>query len=255
MVIAIDALDEVDNTGVGMDANLLYLPVSLPAGVFVVATARRRKEMPFSVMNLKAFDLEANSPDNRDDAARYVRNHLKDKVFKAVIASWNTDEASVVDGLVDKSEGNFMYLRHVLPAIRAGNYQDGGLDELPQGLLNYYRHHWKQMRGKDEKTFDDLYRPVVCILATVKEAVSLDQIHDYTKIGHFDIQKAIYAWYEFLHTETGREARKEYYRVYHTLFQEFLYNEIEPGLTPFHRMIADYYLEQLGMAGDLDLDP
>ncbi len=251
LVIAIDALDEVASSG-DMDANLLYLPPSLPKGVFIVATSRRLKEMPLLATNMTAFDLEANSPANREDAAVYIHSHMKEAAMREAVAGWEVDETTFIDAMVEKSEGNFMYLRHILPAVRAGEFRAGGLSHLPQGLLNYYRHHWKTMRGKDENRFDTLYQPVVCILAAVKEAVSLDQIHNFTGIDPSAIQKVIHRWWEFLQTETRQEAGTILYRVYHTLFQEFLYQEVEPGLKPYHRMIAEYYLGMIDMAADED---
>ena len=38
-----------------------------------------------------------------------------------------------VDALVAKSQGNFMYLRYVLPEIESGDYKDRGFDSLPLG--------------------------------------------------------------------------------------------------------------------------
>ncbi len=254
LVIAIDALDEVSTEGVTADANLLHLPQDLPDGVYIVATSRRLKELSLVAMNLKTFDLEANSPDNRQDAAAYIQNSLQDASMQAVVRKWDVTEDVFIDNIVEKSEGNFMYLRHVLPAIKAGDFKSGGLEELPRGLLNYYRHHWKKMRRQDENKFDVLYKPVVCILATVKEAVSLDQIHNFTEIDPLKIKDVIYEWYEFLDTETSKEHGQSLYRVYHATFQEFLFKEIEPGLKPYHRIIADYYLKLIGDGSDNDFE-
>lgn len=38
-----------------------------------------------------------------------------------------------------------MYLRHVLPEIKAGVYDGARLQELPQGLEAYYGDHWRRM--------------------------------------------------------------------------------------------------------------
>ena len=242
LVIAIDALDEVSTEGVTADTNLLHLPQDLPDGVYIVATSRRLKELSLVAMNLKTFDLEANSPANREDAVSYIQNSLQNARMQAAVARWDVDEKDFTAIMVDKSEGNFMYLRHVLPAIQAGLSKSGGMEELPQGLLNYYRHHWKQMRRQDDEKFDALYKPVMCILATVKEAVSLDQIRNFTGIDPSSIQRVIHEWFEFLGTETSKDTGQSLYRVYHTAFQEFLNKEIEPGLKSYHRMISEYYL-------------
>jgi hypothetical protein len=57
-------------------------------------------------------------------------------------------EAEFTDTVADRSEGNFMYLRHVLRGIRygtLGGIDPDGITELPRGLRAYYAHLEKQL--------------------------------------------------------------------------------------------------------------
>jgi hypothetical protein len=240
LVVAIDALDEVDATGVSGRANLLYLPESLPTGVFVVVTTRPKHDMHLRVTNSRTLDLEADSAGNVRDVREYIQSHLSDKQMQKRLVAWGTTPEQFTEAMLKKSEGNFMYLRHVLPAVKAGRFMHGRLDELPDGLLAYYRSHWAQMREQDAAT-------IVCVLAAVKEAVSVDQIAAFTELDPDWVRQVVREWREFLYEERGTEAG-HLYRVYHATFQEFLKEEVDPGLRTYHTMITRYYLKLAGKA-------
>jgi len=135
-----------------------------------------------------------------------------------------------------------MYLHHVLPAIKAGQFVQGTLDELPEGLLGFYRSHWRQMKIQDAERFEHLHQLVVCVLAAVKEDVLLDQIAAFTELPANKVRDVIREWREFLNEKLNKD-RQRLYRVYHASFQEFLREEVDPGLQTYHKMIADHYLQ------------
>ena len=240
IVIAIDALDEVDLSDMPHRANVLYLPPTLPPGVFIIATTRRKYDLHLNVTNFEVFDIEANSEANKRDARIYIEYRL-DKEMMDRILEWNISVEQCVDTLLEKSETNFMYLRHVMPAVKKGQFKEGRLDELPKGLIAYYRSHWNQMRKINSEKFDQHYQPIICVLAAVEEAVTANQISNFTGIDSVIIQDVIREWFEFLSHEFS-ENREPIYRLYHTAFKEFLQQEVDPGLKKYHRMIADYYL-------------
>ena len=248
LVIAIDALDEADLTDLSSRANVLYLPPNLPPNVFFVVTTRPKHDIRLETLHQRTLELEAESADNLQDAHSYITCFLPDEQMQQRIQDWNVSPEAFTDKILEKSEGNFMYLHHVLPEIKAGRFVEGGLDELPEGLLGYYRSHWRQMRSRDEETFEKFYQPVVCVLATVKEAVSIEQVGAYTELAPAKIRDVIHEWREFLYEELNKE-REKFYRVYHTSFQEFLQDEVDPGLKTYHSMIGGYYLRLAGKQG------
>ncbi len=245
LVIAVDALDEVDRSGLSPRANILYLPPVLPPHVYIVVSTREKDDIRLQVANSREFKLSADSSLNIRDARDYIRQNLSDKQMLQRIASWNITHEQFIDTMLQKSAGNFMYLRHVLPAIKAGRFVEGTLDQLPAGLLGYYRSHWRQMRSQDVTIFDTLYQPIVCVLAAVKEAVSIDQAAAFTGIAVNKVRDVIKEWREFLYEESG-EQQQHLYRVYHKSFQDFLREEVDPQLKTYHGMIARYYLRLAG---------
>jgi hypothetical protein len=101
------------------------------------------------------------------------------------------------------------------------------------------------MRAHDEKLFDEVYEPVVCILGAVREAVSEEQVAEWTQLELRQVRRVVQDWREFLYEERGKE-RQRLWRIYHTSFQDYLREEIDPELKTYHAMIARSALRKVG---------
>lgn len=242
IVLAVDALDEADLLGMAAAANALYLPFSLPEGVYVVVTTRPLDDLRLSVAQQQVLDLEADSEGNLQDITTYIEAYVARERMQARLATLEVSAEQFVAALRAKSQGNFMYLYYVLPAIEKGQFVKGKLDELPDGLMAYYQRHWRQMREGNEDEFDSVYEPIVCILGVAQEPVTARQIADWTKLGQGQVKEAIRLWREFLEQELVDS--EHLYRIYHASFQDFLKEKVD--LTRYNDMIADYYLALAG---------
>jgi hypothetical protein len=113
---------------------------------------------------------------------------------------------------------------------------------LPRGLREYYWRHWNQMENENEALFTTLYKPVICMLAAVREAVSVARVSEWTRLPPSNIKRVIREWRPFLN-EDEAEAAEVRYRIYHTSFQEFLRDEI--GLVAQHEAISEAALSKI----------
>ena len=236
VVLVVDALDESERLRLPPRVNALYLPLSLPEGAYIVVTSRPLDDLKIQVTNQQLLFLEPDSEGNMLDIRTYIENYMQSDER---LVPRLTERGDTVDTLVKKSEGNFIYLRHVLPAIAEGKFKKDTVDELPQGLRAYYRGHWNQMQIAEPDEFDDLYAPIACMLAVLHEPVTVDQLHKWTKKDTAKIRRAIAQWREFLEEEVVDGVHK--FRVYHTSFQDFLGEMVD--LKRFKMMITTYYLE------------
>jgi hypothetical protein len=241
IVIALDALDEAQDTGLAPAANRLHLPRFLPDGVYFLVTCREQMDYRLVVDARRDIHLGDKDPRNVEDIRQYVIAFIKGDRLKmaARIEAWGVDEHAFINVMADKSQGNFMYIVHVLVDIREGFLSKVNVDQisdLPAGLNEYYARHWRSMREVDPDQFDRFYEPVVRHLATVREPVSIKQLHDWTGLHPRQIRDVIKVWREFLNAERSSKG-VELFRVYHVSFQEYLANE-GVGLEPTHRNIA-----------------
>ena len=224
ILLVIDALDEV--LADPEEGNPLHLPLHLPPGVYVVVTSRRGP--PFRVdCEFKELEIEQDKAGNLADVQAFVEAHLERPGIRAYLDAQSLEDETFVVEMVVKSQGNFMYLRYVLPEIERGAYRDRDFATLPQGLEKYYEDHWYRMRSRDEDAWFNYQLPVLQALTVVKEPVSMDLVVDFSGVkDRRRIRGVLVEWDAFLYKgdfekeETGRWQKR--YRLYHDSFHDFI---------------------------------
>lgn len=253
VIVVVDALDEAHDANLGPRQNRLLLPASLPDRVLFVLTTRPKQEYRLVVDAVRTIDLDERDPRNRVDIVDYIVRFIEEHRAQMAerLSEWSASESQFINTIADRSDGNFMYLVHLLPDIvdgRITRQSIGDLGHMPFGLKEYYRQHWRQMRAVDAVAFDDYYQPVLGLLATVAEPVTINQLAEWasflrgTPAAVHRLKSVIAEWREFLNEERDQSGDSRY-RIYHVSFQEFLRDEI--GLTPYHSAIAQAALDRI----------
>ncbi len=255
-IVVVDALDEADSLGVPTGENIMYFPVCLPEGVYIVATARRETLNLRVDAPLQYLDIEHDTPENDLDVRRYVVAQYSRPGILTYISNWRLDGEHFVELLVKKSEGNFMYLHYVLPEIENGSYRVLPLETLPSGLVNYYEDHWQRMKLKNPDAWFDYKLPVLVALTAVFSPVSIDLIQDFSKVAsRARIHAVLDEWSPFLHAQkvTENGSTQIRYRFYHLSFLEFVEEKQEVqaeliDLTAMHMQISRAMIDALHSA-------
>jgi hypothetical protein len=224
-ILLVDALDEADAAALAPGANPLYLPVTLPLGVYIVATTQRRSFGIRIDCEQRVFDLEQDSVANLADVRALIESKLSLPGINAFMQAQKIDAATFVEEMLAKSQGNFMYLHYLLPEIERGTYWDRGFDRLPFGLLDFYEGHWQQMRAKDEDAWLNYQIPVLVALVVAGEPISLELISAFSGIAnHSRIRAVLQGWDAFLYAQDVDEegVRQRRYRLFHTSFSDFI---------------------------------
>ncbi len=253
VIIVVDALDEVDRLGLPQGVNSLYLPVTMPRGIYVIVTMRK---IPVDLRidcEWDTLDVENDSAGNIADIREYIKLAVERPGIKSYIIAQGITNEFFIDHLAEKSEGNFMYLHYVLPEIEHGAYKDFKLEALPAGLQNYYEDHWRRMRGQDEESWFNYKLPVIMALTVVKEPVSIDLIADFSKVQERPrIREVLQEWGQFLHEEEVpyEGSLQKRYHVYHASFHDFIAKKEEVkdervSLKEAHKKIADDLYSEL----------
>lgn len=253
-VLLVDALDEADASPLTPGANPLYLPMILPPGVYLIATTRREALDLRIECELQTLDIEQDSAGNIADVRELVESRLSSPGIRAYILSQGLDDEIFVTHLVQKSQGNFMYLRYVLPEIENGIYKDQHFADLPEGLQNYYERHWDRMRARNKDDWFKRQLPVLVALTAVKEPVSIELIEEFSGVKErHKIREVLDEWDQFLYTakekdDEGRAHKR--YRLYHTSFHDFIaakdaIEDERVNLKRVHGHIADSLLRSM----------
>ncbi|HEY2291407.1 MAG TPA: CHAT domain-containing protein [Thermoanaerobaculia bacterium] len=253
-LILVDALDEADASTLTPGANPLYLPAMLPPGIFLVATTRREALGLRIDCEQQTLDIEQDSEGNLADVREFVVSKLPLPGIQAYIVAQELDDAAFVDCMVEKSQGNFMYLRYVLPEIESGFYKDRAFCDLPAGLQNYYEDMWRRMRSRDENAWLDHQLPVLVALTVIKEPISMELIQKFSTVeDRRRIRAVLNEWEPLLYTasveDEDGQIRKRY-RLYHASFHDFVAAKDEVAdehvnLKEANARIADVLLEEM----------
>lgn len=222
LVIAIDALDEVDLTD-HTGANLLYLPGTLHKGLYFIMT-QRPITLPLTVNTPPhRFDLMQHQEQSLQDILAYIQGEIKkSSQLKAWIDEKGLMVEEFVTQLANKSENNFMYLKYVLPDIKNGKYKDLSIESLPQGLQAYYENHWRHM-GMLTEPLPMHKVAIVYFLAELREPVSRRMLAELSGEKAVTVQQVLNEWKQFLReVQVDDETR---YSVYHQSFCDFLYRK------------------------------
>ena len=224
VVIAIDALDEVDLATQQSSGNILYLPPYLHEGIYFVMTRRRGVEIPFITHAPQhLFKLMEYSNQSREDVRTYIQNRVNaSEQLRQRICDRGETETEFIDKIAEKSENNFMYLRYVLQDIEQGLYQDLSLERFPQGLQQYYEFHWRRM-GMTVKPLPVTKINVVYHLAESHQPISRQLISEYVGDQELTVQEVLDEWQQFLHQQPLEG--EICYSVYHASFRDFLHRK------------------------------
>ena len=227
LVIVVDALDEVEQESGA--ANILYLPETLPEQVYFLLTRRPytadKKRLRVSAP-IEELDLTANEYQikNREDIEEYVDFFINNDIdHKEALKKWidrrNITAEDFRVQVAEKSENNFMYVRYMLPAIARDFFSNClTLQQLPEGLQQYYQTHWIRM-GMDDKP-QELMVKILFILVEIGTPITLDMVAAITQQDEYDVQLILDQWVEYLKKQ---EMEKEMcYSIYHGSFLDFL---------------------------------
>lgn len=244
LVLVVDALDELLNEAAPQVA-LPPLPALLPHGVYVIVTSRRDPEGIFRIeCEYDLLDIAQDLPAHLDDVRALILRSANQAGIQNYIQKQRgtIDVNWFVDSLVELSQGNFMYLRHVLPEIEKGAYTDVALRNLPIGLRNYYQDHWRRMRKQSGDDWKKSKLPVIVALTVVREPISITRIAEFSGLNDVSlVYEVLREWVEFLYmTESPYQgATQRRYRLYHASFQDFVASNEEVDLVVAHRRVAN----------------
>lgn len=220
LLIAVDALDEAAPAGIGQSENPLFLPVSLPPGIRIIATSRHGWERRFRFMHAEAFALDPSGEANSRDVREYIGWQVERDGIRQWIAERAIGSAEFTSRMLEKSEGNFMYLHYVLREMAQGSYGDRGIEGIPSGLQNYYDDHWRRM-GMMARPLPRTKLKIIYVLCEAKKPVSCELLSDFAAEDAVAVQDVLDEWRQFL--DVVNEEKQRRYSIYHSSFRDFLH--------------------------------
>ena len=165
--ILVDALDEAlmlkdGPTIVDVLADRLE---RLPSWLRIVATTRREPDVLKKIERLRATPLYAQDQRNIADAMAYLSSRFQEEPFVTLARESGLSLSKVIEVLLDRSNGNFLYLHYALEGLALGNYHLDRPEEFPPGLPGFYEKAFRHRFVSEQE-----YTPAAAVLAAVLAA-------------------------------------------------------------------------------------
>jgi|GEM_PF-1191459 len=214
VVILIDALDEsADENGRNELAKFIGLNFGLlPSWIKLIVTSRPVNEVTKWFRKLNPYFIDANDPQNIADVSLYIRKDLQ---------KLNLDDQtmnSVIENIINKSEGNFLYAEYVCNSIVKGELDFNNVHDFPDGLECIYESYFER-RFEDLKDYRNRVAPLLRIIVASYIPLSLNIFSDILKSDH-------------LYNEEGiLQLKKDFGALF--VFKD-------ESILPFHKSISDW---------------
>jgi serine/threonine-protein kinase len=166
-----------------------------------------------------------NQADIQEYLAAFLQRHRR--AMSRRLSELGVREADFTEKLADRSEGNFMYLRHVLRGVRygtLGGVDPDGINELPRGLRAYYAHLEKQLT---RRTGDDPERElaILAALAAWPSPLTRQRLARFTGESAALTGAVLRRWSPFLNeVRTDGESG---FALYHASFRDYLAERLD----------------------------
>jgi hypothetical protein len=205
IVVLVDALDEAGE----LRENIFGLPEELPELVYVIAS--RRPNTAHAQRETRKISVEAADDENRRAMTAYLEAADRRSGLRARILG----ERSLGE-LLDKSRGVWIYLHHVVSAMEEGD-DPIDLDDLPDGLWQYYARFWQSERKALGSAWDEIYLDVLGHLAAVERGLSAEQIVEMmgATVSVRALRAQLDRWRPLL------DVREDRYSPYHASLRDF----------------------------------
>ena len=174
-------LDGLDEAGSGLENELSSFLGQvwgwLPDWLRLVVTARPEMDVKRYLGSLHPFILHASSRENLQDIHTFLQRELDG--LKA------SDQ--VINEVVEKSEGMFLYACLVLADIRSGRLSLQQTAEFPEGLTGYYW-DWFKRKFPNVEIYQWELHPLVSVIIAQRAPLPLSVLSSALGLGSYDLQ-------------------------------------------------------------------
>ena len=213
VVILIDALDEATMAGKNEFASFIATEFErAPEWLKLIVTSRPDPEVTGYLQAYHPFSLNISDPRNNRDIREFLRRELgKYYPGKAV-------PAAVVESIVKKSDGLFLYVEWILRSLDQGGLSLDRLEEFPRGLGGIYLKFFER-QFPDVGLWESAIRPPLEVLLAVQEPVPMKMLSE------------IFGW--------NPHDERKFRRSLGSIFT------VEGGvITPFHRSVVEWLTDE-----------
>jgi hypothetical protein len=241
-LIVIDALDEAEEGGRNPLVEMLARnAMRLPDWIGLVVTSRPERAVTTPLQGLAPFVLDTRIDANRADIRDYLRRELARQLKE------RPDAGRIVEQILEKSEGVFLYVERICQDIQQGFLTPDRLDQFPQGLGGiFYQFFYRQF--PDLEKFRRHVRPALRAIIAAREPLPLNILQRLFNWGDEEIRDFTRSLGSLF--PVTNESDSAVIKPYHKSVTDWLGNEEKAGtyfvsMLEGHKILANYCIAAL----------
>lgn len=256
--VIIDALDECTTDGKAELLSMLKSKVRrLPKWLKLIITSRNISSITTSLDGMQILELRSDDQRNQDDIDVYLSLKvfpLKSTILYRIktffsITDNNTPEKRIVTSLVEKAQGNFLFINVVLDFLFATPESVSWTENFPKTLDNTFQLYFERKFGSSE-SFRSL-REIFEVLVAAYRPLSTQDMHFLLKLDNpnLDFEYDLIPKLEEVSLFLWHGSENGHVRIYHASLSEWLTSETSKGKFYYvkkqngHRRLAEHYLQ------------
>ncbi len=179
-VIVIDALDEASCEGRNELADIISSRHDvLPDWVKIIITSRDEPSLRRRLSRVRPITFEDERfTDNRSDIQGYFEMRLENVPIR--------NKQHVIQVLLDKSDGNFLYAKTITEDILSGVLSVDEYEQFPNGLTGIYASYFDRLFKSGRCDYRHDIRPVMEILCAEYSPIRSDDILNILDLDEYD---------------------------------------------------------------------
>ncbi len=238
-LIIIDALDEAGINGRNELVDMLArYALNLPAWIGLIVTSRPEKEV---IIQLKSLDglnpkiLDTRTESNCSDIHEYLQIELATNLLN------NPNADHVVEQILEKSEGVFLYIERFCHDFQLGHISLDHPKKFPQGLGGIFLQYF-QRQFPDKEKYEEVIEPSLGAILAAREPLPVEILQKLFGWRETELRKWLRTLGSLFPVTT--EAGIEVIKPYHKSLADWLRDEAKTGAhfvstKDGHRMLAD----------------
>ncbi|MGJ0289532.1 toll/interleukin-1 receptor domain-containing protein [Aliarcobacter cryaerophilus] len=180
----IDALDEILTCEPNLFVNLIPKFNDLPSWLKIIVTSRPEPYLKQKLSSLQTIEFNASLEQNKNDLVLYIQYYENKKNCEIL------KDKNIVCKLIEKSEGNILYLKEVIYSIIKGNINKTDIMNLPFTMIGLYLNMFERY-FPDIDIYEEKIMPVFEILCAANQSLSKEFISDILNINKREFKKII----------------------------------------------------------------
>ena len=183
-VVVIDAIDEASSNGKNEIASMIRDHWSqTPIWLRLLITSRPESEVLNRLNEFEPWSLDARHQENLRDLQKFISQGLVRLGLSA--------EDTVLESILERSEGIFLYARLVLEELKGGHLSIDRMYAFPRGMSGFYSSLFDRKFKDDLSRYFDQWRQALSVILASREPLPVDllvhtmgwgplQMHDFT---------------------------------------------------------------------------